>query len=74
MNKTKTNKLKKILDDMDIPANNKILDGQQAHRNLLWLGRNLAVRNKGHKDMKKAMTLIMDLLKEFRTDAKKKKK
>ena len=52
-------RLKQILDTMDIPEARKSL----SVHNLKWLTRNIDVRNKDHADIKEAWTLILALLK-----------
>jgi len=49
------NELQKILKTMDVPI--------QRMQDMGWLARNLGIRNKEHKDFKKAMILIREQMK-----------
>ena len=51
--------LDKILDTMDVPPLRR--------DDLMWLGRNLGVRNVQHKDFERAWELIKILQKKIRT-------
>lgn len=52
-------RLKEILDGMDIPESRKELTAG----NLFWLSRNLVIRNGMHKDFSEANKLIIKLIK-----------
>ena len=54
-----------ILEQMEVPNNNCDFHGERAVRNLRWMQRNLAVRNREHPLFPTAMTLIKDILKNI---------
>lgn len=54
-----------ILNQMEVPENNKDFHPSRASRNLRWLQRNLAVQNGEHPMFGTAMVLVRDILKNI---------
>ena len=53
--------LNDILSTMDIPKCRRNIDNIS---NLMWMTRNLAIRNRDNEDFEKAMTIIKEIIRE----------
>ena len=54
-----------ILEQMDVPENNRDFHGERGRRNLQWVLRNLGVRNREHPMFPTAMTITKEILKNI---------
>ena len=51
-----------ILKKMDVPQGRDWLDSRERTRNMLWLMRNMGIRNSQHPDFHRAMAIIRELI------------